>query len=116
MGVLHQDTTIANGASQSGVVDISDRCVLAIEIPNAWTAADVTMLAAQVVGGTFVPVKNQDGTDVKFTAAVSTLIVISPLLTKPLAFVKFRSGTAAVPVNQGGDRVINVVTLEEDRT
>lgn len=115
MGVLHQDVTILNGASQSPELDITDRVILAVELPAAWTAADITLLAAQKSGGTFVPVKNQDGTDVKFTVAASQLNVISALLTQGLRFVKLRSGTAAVPVNQGADRVLNVATIEDDR-
>lgn len=115
MGVLHMDTTIVNGQSVSTVLDITDRVILALELPGTWTAANITLLASQTAGGTFLPVKNQDGTDLVIVAAALQVNVISALLTQGLRYVKLRSGTAAVPVNQGADRVINVATQEDDR-
>lgn len=115
MGVLHQDTTILNGQSQSTVLDITDRVILAVELPATWTAANITLLASQTAGGTFLPVKNQDGTDLTITAAAAQVNVISALLTQGLRYVKLRSGTPAAPVVQLADRVINVATQEDDR-
>lgn len=119
MTVVHVDAVIANAASQSNEIDLTDKVLLAIQIPAAWTAADITLLAAPkptAENGVYVAVKAQDGTDVVFTAAAGTVVVVTDAnMTKGLRFVKLRSGTPALPVNQGAARALGVALIEDDR-
>lgn len=103
--------TIANGESQSNVVDLTDMALIGITMPSAWTAAAITLLAADTQGGTYTPVHDSGGTEISFTVAQSRHVTIDPDVTRSLRFVKLRSGNTAVPVNQGAARTF-AVTVE----
>lgn len=115
MGVLHQDAIIANGASETGEIDVTDRVVIGIEIPAAWTAATLAITAAQKPGGTFVPVFDKAGAEIEYQAGASRMILLDPNLTRPLRVMKINSGPSTLRVNQGAARTINIVTTEDDR-
>lgn len=55
-GVATKAVTIPNGASLSDEIDLEGFKLAAIEMPSAWTAANLTLAACPVSGGTFVPV------------------------------------------------------------
>lgn len=104
--------TIANGASQSSVVDLHAVDLLAIQMPAAWTAANLTFLGS-ADNVTFDPVKDSGGTEITVTAAASTYIVLSDVLQpelKGVRYLKIRSGTAGAPVNQGAARTLVLIT------
>lgn len=107
--------TIANGASQSGVIPLAGRRIRAIHTPAAWTTAALTFLAAETPSATYDPVYDDGGTEVSVAQAnvvADRAIVNATILAKldGLGFVKLRSGTAGAAVNQGADRVF-VLTL-----
>jgi len=101
--------TIANGASLSGEADLGGGRLVAVQIPPAWTAADITFAASSASGGTFGPVRDGAGTVLTLTGfAVNEVVYLSPNDTAGIRYIKVRSGTAGVPVNQGADRVITL--------
>ncbi len=102
---------IANGASLSGEVDLEGQAVQAIQMPAAWTAANLTFVASDVTGGTFNPVHDDAGAEVTVTAAAARCIGLDAVAREldGLRFVKVRSGTTGVPVIQGADRTLTLV-------
>lgn len=99
--------TIANGAALSGGVAVTGALV-GLNIPAAWTAADITFQGSCDNGATYTDI--YDGaTERKIpTASVVVSHFLALALTDWLAFthIKVRSGTSAAPVNQGAQRVI----------
>lgn len=102
---------IANGASQSGEVDLGGLSVQAIVMPAAWTAANLTFLAADATGGTFNPVHDDGGTEVTVTAAAARCIGMDAAAREldGLRYIKVRSGTTATPVNQAAERTLTLI-------
>jgi hypothetical protein len=103
---------IANGATGlSGEVDLQGYKLAAIQMPAAWQAANLTFLGATESGGTFQSVYDDSGTEVTVAAAASRCIVIdaAAMSFAALRFLKFRSGTAATPVNQTADRTLTLI-------
>jgi hypothetical protein len=103
--------TIANGASQSDILDLGGYTMAGIATPSAWTTAAITFLVAQRPTDTFLPLYTEGGTEVSVTVAVSRGIGLTALPAEALAawrYVRLRSGTAATPVNQGAARTIIV--------
>lgn len=105
-------STIANGASQSNVVDLEGGALVGINMPAAWTAANLTFLSSEYKDGTFDPVYDTAGTEVTVTAAASRNINISPDGFRGMRYMKIRSGTSGTPVNQGAERIIVVLISE----
>jgi hypothetical protein len=109
---FYREATIANGASQSDIIDIKDGAILVIECPAAWTAASLTFLGSQD-GTTFGPVYGDDGTEVTIASAnvVALRVLVNKAVIEQLAgirFLRIRSGTAGAPVNQGAARVFKL--------
>lgn len=103
--------TIAPGVSLSGEIDIEGFKIAAIEMPAAWTAANLTFQAASAAGGTFKNVHDDAGTEVLVTAAADRIIGLDAILPELAAirFLKIRSGTAAIPVNQAAAMTLTLI-------
>lgn len=110
-GYTIKTTTIANGASLSGEVDLEGYSLVGIIMPAAWTAADLTFQAATTTEGTFCDVYDNSGVEVSTDADASRAIGTDgvALALAPFRFVKLRSGTTGTPVNQGAERTISLV-------
>lgn len=113
MSLMHSDAVIANAASLSGEIDVTDRVVVSIVMPATWTAAQLTLLGSQTSGGTFTPLYDAEATELVIEADVSRTIVIAPDATRGVKYLKVRSGTAGTPVNQGGSRTLAIGTVED---
>lgn len=103
--------TIASGASESSVIDMTMLQISAILMPSAWTTANLTVLVSDSPTGTFVPLYDDEGNEVTLTAAASRMIAVNKYAL-PMAsqtYIKLRSGTAATPVNQAADRALTIV-------
>lgn len=99
--------TIANGASLSSAVDLGGRKLVGIIMPSSWTAASLTFQGS-VDGTNFFNV--YDGaTERSLTVAASYYSMLNIGDWVGFRYIKFRSGTAGTPVNQGADRVITLV-------
>lgn len=100
--------TIANGASQSNILDLTGQVLLGISMPAAWTAAVLTLLASDTEGGTYEPVHDAAGAEFSITTAAGRHVYLDPVVTRGLRYVKLRSGNTATPVNQGAARTFAV--------
>ena len=105
---------IANAASESGVLDKEGRTEVSFRMPSAWTAAAITFLGSDD-NSTFGPVWDSSGNELTIASAnvvASRVICVVGTLAEALAsirYLKFRSGTAAAPVNQLAERSIAVM-------
>lgn len=119
-GTTRQTVTIANGASESGELDVAGSDILGIVIPAAWTAAAITFLAAtreDLPGNadTFAPLYDDAGNEVTIASAgvvagrfIALRPDIAPLTRAPWR-IKLRSGIAGAAVTQGAARTLQVV-------
>lgn len=107
--LIHGGAAIANGASQSEAIDLTDRVLVAIGMPASWTAANLTLLSSPLATGTFQPVYDASGNEVVISAAASKNILVEAV-TYASAFIKLRSGTAGTPVAQGAARTFVIVS------
>lgn len=108
-----QQATIANGASLSAAIELGvvGAALVGIEMPAAWTAANLTFQAS-VDGTNFNNLYDKDGNEVTVTASTSRYIGLIPSLFAGFRAMKIRSGTSGAAVNQGGDRILKIVTRE----
>lgn len=100
-----KSVTIANGQSLSAAVDLEGRKIAGVFMPAAWTAANLTFQASDAAAGTYADVYDTAGTEISVTAAVSRALM-DPSKLAGIRFLKIRSGTSAVPVNQLADRIL----------
>ena len=113
--VAYTTATIANGASLSNAVNLPVKGFLGcrlfgIIMPSAWTAANLTFQVSVDGGTTYQNLYDDSGVEIICVAAASTTIVFrDPTIFSSIALLKVRSGTAATPVNQGGNRTIGLV-------
>lgn len=99
--------TIANGASLSGAVDLGGRKLVAIIMPDAWTAAGLTFQGS-VDGTNFFNV--YDGaTERALTVSASYYSAFNIADWVGFRWIKVRSGTAGSAVNQAAERVLTLV-------
>lgn len=102
--------SIPAGSSVSEYIDFRSGRLAGIEIPSAsgWTAASLTFLAAHDSGSTYVPVYNEDGTEITLTVDANRFIGLgdSAAQLSSALYLKLRSGTAGSPVNQAAKREI----------
>jgi len=105
---------ILNGAALSGAVTLTDNVLCAVEMPGAWTAASLSF-AVSWDGSTYTPLyvvsSALAATEYAITApAASITIALDPAIFAGIKHIKLRSGTAAAPTNQGGDRTLRLIT------
>lgn len=98
--------TILNGQSLSAPIDLANHVLSCIELPSAWTAAVITLQVSSD-GVTYRDLWDENG-EVSFQAAANRSIRLSSWGWFAIRYVKIRSGTAAAPVAQAADRVINL--------
>lgn len=111
---LWQETaTIANGASLSAAVDLKGRTLVGIVMPATWTTANITFQVS-LDGTTYNDLYNLLGDELNATAAASRFIALTQFEFLPVRYVKVRSGTSALAVNQGGARTIILATRDVD--
>jgi hypothetical protein len=106
---------ILNGASLSGEIDLRNQRLLGIIYPAVWTAADLSLQVGDVSGGTFGEVFTDPGSGVGTALALDGAAGQATFLSTAIiignCFIKIRSGPSGVPVNQGGDRDIIILTI-----
>ena len=105
-------STITSGTSVTPTIDLLGTSLVGFIMPAAWTAAalnievsaDNSTWAAGVYDGSGLAVSSWSSPVAGAAYAVDTLSMI------PFRYIRFRSGTSAVPANQGADRVFTVIT------
>jgi hypothetical protein len=100
--------TIANGASLSGIVDLGLSDLVAIIMPSAWTAANLTYQFS-IDGVNFYDAYSATAELSSTAAAASRIISINAANYDAGRYIKIRSGTSATPVNQAADRILTLV-------
>lgn len=100
--------TIAATESLSAEIDLRGYEVVAIHMPAAWTAANLTFQAATQPGGTYADVHDDEGAEITVTAAAGHVVTIGIDLKKMrgLNFIRVRSGTSGTAVAQAAERTI----------
>lgn len=105
--------TIANGASLSGAVDLTNFVFAGLMMPAAWTAASITFQGS-IDGTTYGDLYNTSGTEYTIASAnavASRFIAIDPRDFAGVRYVKVRSGSSAAAVNQGAARTLGLALL-----
>ena len=113
MGMIQNTASanIANGAALSAAVCLGDKILCAIQMPAAWTAADLTFQVSYDKGVTWTDLHDDGGTEVKISSpAAGEVRLLDPSGFASCMFLKVRSGVSATPVNQGAARTITLVT------
>lgn len=109
LAVVAIPATITSGTALAPAVDLTIYRVFAISMPTTWSAAAITFQAS-VDGINYFNVVDDTGTEVSVTAAASQYIVLTtPAKMLGARWLKVRSGTSSVPVNQGSTVVVNIV-------
>ena len=106
----HAVATIANGQALSAGVNLQGGRLFALQLPASWTAADLTFQAS-FDGSTYADMFDEEGNEVTVDAAASRYILLDPARWLGVRNLKIRSGAAGAPVNQGGDRVIQLLLV-----
>ncbi len=95
-------TTVANGATVSGVIDTSAKVLAGVQTPAALTSTTMTFQASYD-GVTYVALYDEYNNLFQLTVAVSRAYALPVNLFAPWAFVKVVAGSA-----EGGDRIIGL--------
>ena len=104
--------TIANGASLSGETDLYPGILVGIWMPATWTAASLTFQVLSPDGSTWLELYTYPGAELTLTVGAGQFLAVDPAQWKGITAVKVRSGTAASPVNQGQQSIVNLVTRQ----
>lgn len=124
------DVDIPGGATgQSAAIPLSQWDVVGVIVPVGWTTANITFLAADprtssgnpgVTGRlpantTFASVYSDAGTEVVLTVPAALPAFISVVRADTMSgvnYIKLRSGTTAVPVNQTSTKTLTLICRE----
>ena len=108
--VVVKTATILNGASLSDAIDTFCARLGRITVPAAWTAANLTFQVSPDNTNWF---NLYDATGAEYTvvAAASRSIIIPVSDFLSVRYLKVRSGTSGVPVNQGADRALTLTLV-----
>jgi hypothetical protein len=101
---------IAAGASLSQAMDMEGTAILGLIVPAGWTTANFTFQGSHDKESWY-NIYDDDGTEVTVVAAASRAISVDLAAGKlaPWRYLKIRSGTSGVPVNQSVAMVISFV-------
>lgn len=103
MGLITNVTrnlSIAAGAALSGAIACGQKTLCGIQMPAAWTAANITFQTS-VDGTTWSELHDPAGNAVQIVSpAASEYRALDTGIFTGLLYLKVRSGTAATPVNQ----------------
>jgi hypothetical protein len=102
---------IAEAGSLSGAVDCGNQPPVAIIMPAAWTAADLTfqVSADGTTWGNLYDENASTRTETSLKAAANDIIRLDPNKWGWVRHLKIRSGTAASAVAQAAARTLTVV-------
>lgn len=111
-----RDVTISSSTSLSSAVeDLKGYRLAAIQMPNAWTSANLTFQAQAKQGGEYENLYDSDGNELTVTADKERYIQLGEQDVEELVGVwglKVRSGTSSAAVNQGSDRTLTLVLVK----
>jgi len=97
--VTSLNVSIANGASSSADIDLGVARLNRIDMPAAWTAANLTFLTSSD-NITWRDLYDKAGVEYSAVAAASRSIIVPLDDMLSVRYLRIRSGTSAVPVIQ----------------
>lgn len=102
---------IAESASLSAYFDKRGYSKISIEMPAAWTAADLSFVGCSTSGGTYVPVYAEDGIEITMPTSTSRIatVGINDGALASIPYLKVRSGTVGTTVVQTAARTLTVL-------
>lgn len=100
---INSSVVIASGASLTAAIDLDDARLASIQLPSAWTAANLTFQTS-LDGVTYGDWYDSSGVEYTVTAAASRSIGLQLVDFIPYRYIKIRSGTTGTPVVQGAAR------------
>ena len=103
-----QKVTIANGEALSGEFYLGPYAFLSVEMPSAWTAANIGFQVSRESGGTFVPLYDEFGNLVEIAPSTGQMHV-APAEVAGQLYVKLWSQNAGVNENQGAERTLGLI-------
>jgi len=109
--VEYETVTIANTESLSGAIDLEQKTLLAIIMPAAWTASNLSFQSSEN-GTTWNDLYSETGAETIVTADAERYITLTPADWVGVQHLKLRSGTSGDPVTQEGDRDIKLAVKE----
>jgi hypothetical protein len=105
--------TIATGTALSAGLVLGAKVLSAVQMPAAWDAADITFQTSDDNGATWVDLLDDAGNEIKITApAAGKRLQLDPSNFLSAVFLKVRSGTSALPVNQNATRALGLVARQ----
>lgn len=104
--------TIANGASVSGSVDLTNTALLGFIAPAGWTTAALNLEVSMDNASWSTGIYDGSGSAVSSWSALvaGAGYAVDTVSMLPFRYVRFRSGTSASPVNQAAQRDFVVIT------
>ena len=118
---LTVNVTIPNAASESGEVNVGQHRIVGIQMPAAWTAAGLFLKALVRSSGVppthvFSTVQDNAGADLVLAAgpvADDYIALPDTVPLRGLGRIKVGSGTGALPVAQGAERILTLILVED---
>lgn len=102
---------ILSGQSLTDAVSLGGGRLSAIYMPSGWDAASITFQASYD-GANWQNLYDDTGTELSVTAAASHVLSLDPSRWIGIQYVKLRSGTSGLAVNQTADRTIQLILVE----
>ena len=103
--------TIAINTSLSDAVALGGRVPTVIMMSAAWTAASLTFQGSPDAA-TYYDLYDSDGTEINIPAAAARRIILSSAPFTDHKYLRIRSGTATIPINQAAAAVLYVEVWE----
>ena len=115
MGVSMSTATAAiakdDATGLSNAMNVGAKVICGLQMPAAWTAADLTFQISIDDGATWVNLLDDQRKEVTVSGpGAGEYLALDPSTFAGVQFVKLRSGTAAVPVAQAAARSLIVVS------
>jgi len=107
-GMAGGDAVTSAAAKQSDAIILGFEAPIAIYMPAAWSAADISFLAS--FDGIAFGILKYEGTEVKHTVVAGDVLVLDHFKFKAVRQLKIRSGVAAAEVAQAATRIITVIS------
>lgn len=104
--------TILSGASLTSGLNLGGRIPTGIYMSAAWTAAALTFQAS-LDGVTWYNVQTESA-ELSVTTTSAVYVAFDPTRFFGVKWLKVRSGTAGVPVNQAADRALVLMLGKPD--
>ena len=102
--------SIDSNGTVSDSVDLKDNRVIGFVPDTAWTTATLSFLTWNPITSEWVTLIEDDGTELAYSFTDSTFTIASPTNFAGVRYLKIRSGTDAVPVNQAySDKRIGII-------